>query len=413
MCGDSPKYALRKALVVTRSSTILDSVVEVNIGRTTNAYKDLRRSYKVPYLLTPALFTLVNAVPAMQQLHSIHLNNLILSRMYLYTILSSPYLIHLILRAVQMPKMSAFPHANLRKLTLTAMTSWESVQPLISQLATSLEYLSLQGCEFRALPQIQLPSFPRLRELHLHQLYNARIFPDNSRLNELLRLGSQLTHLLLTGQFDSEPITACQNNLQHLSVSDGMLSDQIIGTVPFPRLMHLSIRILRFSYAVKNPLERSLFIRDHFPGITSLDLHIPWFFRNNAVAIARSQHNVHTLKLANEAEVGIEYEEDVRICFCCQVRTPHDELHQAMSPMALRTLKLEVTQFHRGLEGSATRCTRWIYNDIIPSATGLGGPGLTSISMSVSKPKSGSIAREQVLSRQWVKVADDDWQIVE
>ena len=413
MCGDSPKYALRKALVVTRTSTILDSVAEVSIGRTINAYKDSRSPYKVPYLLAPTLSTLVKAIPAMRHLHSIHLNNIILSRKYLYAILSSPCLIHLTLRAVQMPKLSTFPPTKLCKLSLTAMTSWETVQPFISQLATSIEYLSLQGCEFRAIPQLQLPSFPSLRELHLHQLYNAKTFPDNSQLNELLRLGSQLTHLLLTGQFEYEPITACQNSLQHLSINDVMLSDQIIGTIPFPRLMHLTIRILRFSYAVKHPLRRSLFIRDHFPKITSLELHIPWFFRNNAVAIARSQHNVHTLKLVNETEVGIEYEEDVKICFCCRVETPHDELHQAMSPTALQTLKLEVTQFHGGLEGSAARCTRWIYNDIILFATGLGGPGLMSIDMSVSKPDIGSIVRERVHSRRWVKGADDDWQVVE
>ncbi len=413
MCGDSPKYALRKALMVTRTSTILDSVVEVNIGRTVNTYKDLRNSYKVPSLLTPTLFTLVNAIPHMRQLHTIHVNNIILSKMYLHTILSSPHLIHLILGAVQMPKISTFPPAKIRKLTLKAMSSWETVQPLISQLATSLEYLSLQGCEFRPLSQLQLPSFPCLQELHHYQVYNRRTFPDDGQLNELLRLGSQLTHLFVTGHTYYDPVTACQNSLQHLSINDRMLSEHIFGTVPFPRLIHLCLRISRFSDAMKNPLQRSLFIRDHFPRITSLHLHIPWFFRKCAVAMARSQHNVQTLTLAIEAKGGIEYEENVKMLPFYQVEIPNDELHQTMSPTALQTFKLEVTQDHCGLERSAARCTQWVYDDIIPPVMGLGGLGLTSIDMSVSKPKIGSIVREPVLSRRWVKVADGSWLIVE
>ena len=413
MCGDSPKYALWKALVVTQTSTILDSVVEVNIGRLVNTYKDSQSSYKVSYLLTPALFTLVNAIPAMRQLHTIHVNNIILSRMYLYNILSSPYLIHLTLEAVQMPKISTFPPTTIRKFTLKTMSSWETVQPLISQLAMSLEYLSLQGCEFRAPSQLQLPSFPCLQELHYHQVSNRRTFTDNGQLNELLRLGSQLTHLLVTGQTHYDPITACRNSLQHLSINDQMLSEKIFGTVPFPRLIHLTLRIFRFSDAVKNPHKRSLFICDHFPRITSLHLHIPWFFRNYAMAIARSQHNVQTLTLTIDTEGGIECEENVKMLY--QGEIPSDELHQAMSPTSLQTFKLEVTQDHCELERSAARCTQWVYDDIIPPVMGLGGLGLTSIDMSVSKPKSGSvfIVREQVLLRRWVKVADDGWQMVE
>ena len=98
---------------------------------------------------------------------------------------------------------------------------------------------------------------------------------------------------------------------------------------------------------------------------------------------------------------------------CYPVEIPHDELHQTMSPTALQTLELEVTQYRNELEGSVARCTRWVYDDIIPAATGLGGPGLTCIDMSVAKPQIGPRMWERVLSRRLVKVADDGWQIVE
>jgi len=141
----------------------------------------------------------------MRQLHTIQLNHITLSRMYLYAILSSPYLIHLILNTVQLPKISMFPPPKLRKLTLTTMSSWETVQPLISQLATSLEYLELQGCRFLPLSQLQLPPFPCLQELRHHQHYTRSTFPDTSQLNELLRLGSQVAHLHVTGHVHHEP----------------------------------------------------------------------------------------------------------------------------------------------------------------------------------------------------------------
>ena len=124
---DSPKYALRKALVVTRTSTILDSVVEVDIGKITKHYRNNLGLYKVPYLLTPTLYTLDNAIPEMQQLHTIQLNNIIPSRTYIYTILSSPYLIHLNLYIVQLLKISTFPPTRHCKLTLTMINSWETI----------------------------------------------------------------------------------------------------------------------------------------------------------------------------------------------------------------------------------------------------------------------------------------------
>jgi len=77
MRDDSPKVAHRKALVVTGTSAILDSVVEVNIGKSTDAYKDYLGSYEVPSLLIPTLNTLIGALPAMPQLHTIQLYNII------------------------------------------------------------------------------------------------------------------------------------------------------------------------------------------------------------------------------------------------------------------------------------------------------------------------------------------------
>ena len=405
MRDDSPKYALRKALVVTRTSTILDSVAEVNIGASTDSYWDIARSYKLPYLLTPALYTLVNAIPAMQHLHTIRLSNIFLSRVYLYTILSSPHLIHLILDTVQLPKMSTFPPTKLRKLTLAMMTcSWGSIQPLIAQLATSLEYLELHWCEFLPSSQLQLPSFPCLQELRHHQYYTRSMFPDKDQLNELLRLGSQVTHLHVTGH-SNEPVTACRKSLQYLYTSIWVLSDHNFGTEPFPRLIHLSLRIFQSADTANHLLIPSSFIRNHFPAITSLHLSIPWAFRNCAMAMARSQHNVQALKLV---VVGMD-------CYF-PVDVLNDQLHQANQakwPAALQTLTLEAVQFRGELERGATRCSRWVFDNVVPPVTGLGGAGLKSIGLSLSQPTSRSAGRERVLSRQWVRAPNDVWQLLE
>ena len=411
MRDDSPKYALRKALVVTRTPTILDSVVQVNIGKSTNPYWGILNSYNIPYLLIPALYTLVNAIPAMQHLHTIRLSSIFLSRMYLYTILSSPHLIHLVLDSVQLPKMSTFPPPTLPKLTLRVMRCpWDSVQPLIAQLATTLEYLELDWCTFWHPSQLQLPSFPCLQELRHQQYYPQGTFPDKDLLNELLRLGSQITHLHLAGHH--EPVTACRKSLQYLDTNILMLSDQVFGTEPFPRLVHLSLTMIQAVNPAKYPLTPS-FIREHFPNITSLHLLMPWALRNRAMGMARSQHNMRALKLVISIKDGIDDEESVETNPCFPVDVRDDQPHQTVWPAALQTIKLEAFQLHGELERGATRCIQWVLEDIIPSVTGLGSTGLKSIGLLVSLPKSRSVEREQVLSRQWIRAPNDGWQVLE
>jgi hypothetical protein len=409
---DSPKDALRKTLAVTCTSTILDSVVAVNIGRSTDAYKDSLGSYKIPHRLIPAFNTLANALPAMPRLHTIQLNSIILSRTYLHTILSTPYPIHLILDTVQLPKISTFPPMKLRKLTLTRIFSWETVQPFIAQLAASLEYLALESCQFRPRTQLQLPSFPCLHELHHYRNITESTFLDNRHLNELLRLGPQITHLHVNGHFENEPVTACQESLQHLHTSIWMLSEHIFGTEPFPRLVHLSLRFSKYADTYNFLPTPSPFIRDHFPTITSLHLSIPWGYRNNAMIIARSQPNVQALKLRiyfpDEEESGEGGDADFRF----PGEDFNDQLHQAMLTAALQTLDLEVVQSHDEQE-RATSCIRWVFDDIVPPVTGLGGTGLKSIDLSASQPTSESGESQRVLLRQWVKASNGDWQRLE
>jgi hypothetical protein len=404
----SPKYALQKALAVTRTSTILDSVVEVNIGKRTDTREYYLGSYKIPHRLIPALNTLANALPAMPRLHTIQLTSIILSRTYLHTILSTPYPIHLILEAVQLPKISTFPPTKLRKLTLTTMSSWETVQPFIAQLAASLEYLELKRCKFRPPTRLQLPSFPCLHELHHYPDIARSTFRDTNHLNELLRLGPHITHLHVRGHFENEPVTACRESLQYLYTSIWMLSEHIFGTEPFPRLMHLTLRFDIYADTYNFLPTPSSFIRDHFPTITSLHLSIPWGYRNHAMVIARSQHNVQALKLYIQEGMN---NKAVTPYFPAEVL--NDPLHQATLPMALQTLELEVDKCFGDPEQSATQCSRWVFDDVVPPVTGLGGTGLKSIGLLVSQPKSRTVERERVLSRQWVKAPNDGWQMLE
>jgi hypothetical protein len=86
----SHNYALWETLAIARTSTILDSVVGVDIW-----------VYKSECLLSPGLFALVKAIPAMQQLDTIHLSRMHLADQYLHCILSSPPLTHLILETAK------------------------------------------------------------------------------------------------------------------------------------------------------------------------------------------------------------------------------------------------------------------------------------------------------------------------
>ena len=410
---DSPRYALQKALAVTRTPALLDSVAEVYMGENKTFHVDARDRiiYKTPYLLFPAIVTLVKAIPAMQQLRTIRLARMSASKMELYSILSSPCLIHLILDRVQIPKLNIFPPPTLRKLTLTAMFSWESVEILIGQLANSLEYLELQQCKFRALRPLSFPPFPRLQEFRHDQGYIRDIFPDGSRLSELFHLGSQITHLHLSGSFHHVRAAAFPTSLQQLSIGASMLTEQNFGTSPLHGLLSLSIEHCERG---KGPwrLEPRLrllpsLIRDCFPGITSLQLHIQWSLRNMALVIARSQRNVRVLKLVINTTSDLDHEEkeSTRLGHHDGISAAH--LLESTSPAALQSLRLDVTQTCNELERSVAPCTRWVENDPM---TGVGGPDLKSVDAFFFQPE-GKLVQERVLRRRWIKSIEGDWEM--
>ena len=144
--------------------------------------------------------------------------------------------------------------------------------------------------------------------------------------------------------------------------------------------------------------------------ITSLHLSIPWGLRNHAMVIARSQRKVQALKLVINIWEGMK-EEDMTPYH--PVEDPNEPLRCSTLPAVLQILKLEVVQSHDELEQSATWCSRWVFDDVIPSLTGLGGTGLKSIGLSVSQQRRTSAGTERVLLRQWVKAPNGDWQRVE
>jgi len=409
MLDGSRSDTLQKALAVTRISTILDSVVEVNIGEGIMC-RDFRWVHKIPYLLSPTLFTLVKAIPAMRQLHTIRLSRIFLARAHLCCILSSPYLTHLVLDAVQMPNMSKLRLSppKLRKLTTVAMYSWEAIEPLLIELAASLEYYELQECHFRAPGQLQLPPFPRLRKLRYDQDYGR--FIDTTVLSALLR-ASQVTHLQLSGGVDDlRCIATSQKSLQHLSIDVVMLTEQILGTDPFPWLRSLSLINCHRSWKLKQHFTVPSFVRDYFPGITLLHLSIPWSLRGPALVIARSQDNVQTLELSVVTWIGLDLD-DIKLR-SYEGEIPTDFSRNSTFPAALQSLKLHVVQTSYDLRYSVMACTRWIREDILPPVPGLGGSDLKYIDVSFVQPKS-VLERERVISKRWAKSPNDDWQMEE
>ena len=397
MLGSSRNH--RKVSAITRIATFLDSVVELNIG------ERAPHLFQVQYLFYPTLFILVKALPAMRQLHTMQLSGLFLAETNLYNILSSPHLTHLILRSIQMPKMSRFPppNPNLRKLTLMSMFSWDAVRPLIVHLAASLEYLEFHSCAFtfgrRSWPQ--LPSFPSLRELCHHQNY----YGNEAVLDELFHV-SQVTHLHLSGTLNSSHTAVLPKGLQHFSTEDGMLTQRMLGTTPMTRLMSLSIQCSQ-ELEIGHHLECSAFVRDHFPGITSLHLDIPWSLRNISLVMARSQHNMRAMELsiATQGDQGLEGRWQRN-----QVETLNDYLRNNKFPGVLQTLRMDVVQLHGKLELSLVQCSRWIDDDVVHPVTGLGGTYLKSIDVSFVLHESGS-GRERRIWKRWAKLPDGVWRI--
>ena len=388
----------RKVLAITRIRTFLDSVVGLEIG------ENSRYLFQVQYLFSPTLFTLFRALPAMRQLHTIQLSLIFLAETHLRCILSSSYITHLVLYAIQLPKISRLspPNPNLRKLTLTSMASWDAVRPLLVHLAASLEYLQFHFCDFEFGPRsrLQLPPFPSLRELR-HQN-----FGNEAVLEEVFQV-SQVTHLHLFGTLDPSR-AAFPKSLQHLSTEDWVLIQLKLRPTPVPLTQLISLSIQRYQeWEMSYHLAFSALVCDHFPRIISLHLRIQWALRNVALVMARSQHNVQEMELSIVTRQGLDSE---GWWGWKQVEILNDYLQNNTLPGALQGLRLEVVQRRGNFERGLALCSRWVYDDVIHPVKGLGGSDLKSIDVSFVLSESG-LGRERRIWKRWAKLPDEDWQI--
>jgi len=404
MCNMLHTYAPQKTLAIAQTPAVLDSVVEVRIGKRKSTSSRWVSDIKFhPYSV---VLTLVKVIPAMPQLHTVHLDHVILPRVYLYTILSSPHLVHLSLDTVQMPKMSKFPPPKLRKLTLTAMTSWDAIKPLISHLSTSLEHLEVRWCDIWDLHNRQLPPIPCLRELrHLH-ITDRWNLADGSGF---FHLGPHISHLHLSGNVYQPWVVPFPKSLRHLFVDERVLTATVFGTNPLPWLTSLSIRCDREREGVTDRLTLLSFVCVRFPRITSLHLTIPWHLRHFALVMARSQPNVQALNLVIDTLSGLDSDERGERFIHDQIEVPNNYLHEAVLPAAIHSLSLEVVQTSYKLERSIACCTRWIDDNIIHCVTGLGGPYLKSIDVVFIGREDGS-ELDRVLRMRWVKSFNGSWQ---
>ena len=145
---------------------------------------------------------------------------------YLYTILSSPNLIHLVLENVPLPEIREPPLPKLRQLTLRRWCGTPSNLWLLGWHLHS-NTSSYKSAHFSFYTSCKLPSVPCLRELRHHQSHHCSTFPDESKLSELLWLGPHVTHLHSSGGFNQHRVTAFPKSLQHLSVEDWVLTTNV------------------------------------------------------------------------------------------------------------------------------------------------------------------------------------------
>ena len=179
-----------------------------------------------------------------------------------------------------------------------------------------------------------------------------------------------------------------------------MLTQRMLGTTPMALLISLSIR-LSWKWRMSYHLALPAFVCDHFPGITSLQLDIPWSLRNVALIMALSQHNVRTMELSILTVGGLGRWR------LNQVEALNYYPRNNMLPGPLQSLTLDVVQRSDELEQGLVQCSRWIDDDVVHPMTGLGGSNLKSIDV---LHESG-FAGKQKIWRRWVKLPDGDWRI--
>jgi hypothetical protein len=111
--------------------------------------------------------------------------------------------------------------------------------------------------------------------------------------------------------------------------------------------------------------------------------------------MAQSQHNIQTLKLVINTNVGPAYDEGVAV---------HQVEKHATFSAALQSFRLVLVQIHYEPQLGV------IDDNVLPSMTGLGVPNLKNIDVRLIQPEKG-LTREQVPWRRWVKLPNGDWQM--
>jgi hypothetical protein len=360
--------SIRKAIAMAASPAWLLNIVELEL-RSKDSHRTIR-----DIGVTPLVSITLKAVPKMSRLQTIILTNVRLSSNQLVNVLRAPELRKITLTRVDLPEfvLSGLPPASVRHLDLHITGDWGMAVLLWTHLSASLEVLELQ----RFKHSDHLPPLPPCPRLHTYITTTASGLPER-RFHEFINSCPNLTHVTTSVAFPNPlQFHMFPSTVRYLCLHRDLLcftshNTQLLSLVSF------RITGLEDLYTVQAVLSTAQYINDHFPNLLDLELEVSWAQRNHALALARLVSSVRSLHLvitttlgfkadANSPYMGIQ---DTDILWCgikCQ-----------KEPAKLRRLSLEVTQYTRPLDDTASAFLEWWMSVVTTYGVGLGGPELS------------------------------------
>jgi len=118
-------------------------------------------------------------------------------------------------------------------------------------------------------------------------------------------------------------------------------------------------------------------INKHFPNLLRLELEIPWAKKIHALALARLVHSVRTLHLVIRTTFGFKADENRPYWGTEDTDILWGHIGCQKQSAKLQRLSLEVTQYTRPLDDTASAFLSWWMSVITTNHAGLGGPDLS------------------------------------
>jgi len=264
----------------------------------------------IPQIPKPIVSAILQKASHMPRLHTARFSGVMMKQEHLVLLFQSNSLHTLILFHCHLPRSVRLPPSSIRYLTVSSMSDWQRIEPLLGHCSANLEALDFVGHLSQEPGSTRLPLLPKLRKLKFKEISGW-----TSHLDTLTSLAPQLEHLEVWGRNSVSGLSALPASLNRLSIDQWAIESRSFGTRPFVQVLHLHLTY--YSHLPFGNDHGGLAIptiQSTFPNLTRLYVDTHYYFRNFALLLARALPNVTWLKLGiSGAPLSLNYDYDASL----------------------------------------------------------------------------------------------------